>query len=359
MKKSILAVAVVAAFTSTVQAASVKAYGRLDAGLTSISGTGDNDQTLTGLAYGPLSSSRWGIKGKENLGGGYGAFFALESEVHNDTGASGGNNKTGSGVGTVYWKRKSVLGMKTPAGKFTLGLNKTIDKVLASKYDLVGSNFAGFKTMSDYVAIGDRIDNAIFYESKKIDATGGKFYLERQFGEVAGESSGNTRTGIAKTFKLGDVQGFIAYSEATGSTGDDDWDQKGFGLQYKTPQKIVLKAQYWDLSADSNTDTTSGLGYSADGEGFSVSVMGPISKHTKIGLGFHSSEQSDNEAEKIEMTQLVMLHSFSKKVTGYVMAGNLDNGTAANHELHKKGFSSQPANGGDQDGFTVGLRIKF
>ena len=66
--------------------------------------------------------------------------------------------------------------------------------------------------------------------------------------------------------------------------------------------------------------------------------MGPISKHTKIGLGFHSSEQSDNEAEKIEMTQLAMLHSFSKKVTGYVMVGNLDNGASANHELHKKGL---------------------
>ena len=33
-----------------------------------------------------ISSSRWGIK-EEDLGGGYGAFFALESEVHNDTGA--------------------------------------------------------------------------------------------------------------------------------------------------------------------------------------------------------------------------------------------------------------------------------
>ena len=56
MKKSILAVAIVAAFTTSVQAASVKVYGRLDAGLASISGTGANDETLSGLAYGPLSS---------------------------------------------------------------------------------------------------------------------------------------------------------------------------------------------------------------------------------------------------------------------------------------------------------------
>ena len=359
MKKSILAVAIIAGFTTSVQAASVKVYGRLDAGLASISGTGANDETLSGLAYGPLSSSRWGIKGKEDLGGGYGAFLRLESEVHNDTGYAGGNNKTGSGVGTVYWKRKSIIGMKTPAGKVSFGLNKTADKVLASKYDMIGSNFAGFKTMSDYIAIGDRVDNAIFFESTKIDGLDGKFYFDHQFGEVAGESSGNTRTGVGATFKVAGINGFVAYSEAKGSTGSSDWDQYGIGLSYKTDNKIVFKAQYWDLSAESNADSTSGLGYSADGEGYSLSVMGPISKHTKIGLGFHSSEQSDNEAEKIEMTQLAMLHSFSKKVTGYVMVGNLDNGASANHELHKKGFSSQPANGGDQDGFTVGLRIKF
>ena len=130
------------------------------------------------------------------------------------------------------------------------------------------------------------------------------------------------------------------------------------GIQYKTPQKIVLKAQYWDLSNDTAADT-SGLGFSADGEGYSISAMGPISKVTKIGIGFHSSEQSENEAEKIEMTQIALLHSFSKKVTGYAMIGVLDNGASANHELHKKGFSSQPANGGDQDGFAIGLRIKF
>ena len=50
--------------------------------------------------------------------------LALESEAHNDTGYAGGNNKTGSDVGEVFWKRKSVLGMNTPMGKFTFGLNK-------------------------------------------------------------------------------------------------------------------------------------------------------------------------------------------------------------------------------------------
>ncbi len=94
------------------------------------------------------------------------------------------------------------------------------------------------------------------------------------------------------------INGLLAYSEAKGSTGISDWDQYGVGLSLKTDAKFVFKAQYWDLSAESNADTTSGLRYSADGEGYSLIVMGPISEHTKEGLGFHSSEQSANEAEK-------------------------------------------------------------
>ena len=359
MKKSMSLVLTVVAFTGSVQAASVKVYGRLDAGLMSISGVGVNDKTLSGLAYGALSSSRWGIKGQETLGGGYEAFFALESEAHNDTGASGGNNKTGSGVGSVYWKRKSIVGLKTPIGKVSLGLNKTIDKILGGNFDLVNSNFAGFKTLGDYLATTDRIDNAVFFETPNLDFFRSKIYIDRQFGEVGGEVSGNARTGIAATFKIATVEGFIAYSEANGSKGSNDWNQYGLGLKYRNDNNIVFKGQYWNLSAKSNTDSTSGLGYSSDGEGYSISAMAPVGIQTKIGVGFHSTEQSDNTAEKIEITQLVMLHSFSKKVTGYVMAGRLNNGLSANHELHKKGFDSQPENGIDQDGYTVGLRIKF
>ena len=54
------------------------------------------------------------------------------------------------------------------------------------------------------------------------------------------------------------IDGFVAYSEAKGSTGSSDWDQYGLGLSYKTDNKIVFKAQYWDLSAESNADSTSG-----------------------------------------------------------------------------------------------------
>ena len=121
-------------------------------------------------------------------------------------------------------------------------------------------------------------------------------------------------TGASRGIGFGVAKAFVAYSEAKGALGADDWNQYGFGVQYKTPQKIALKAQYWDLTNDTTADT-SGLGFSADGEGDSISIMGPISKHTKIGLGYHHSEQTENPAEKISITQLALLHSFSKKTS--------------------------------------------
>ena len=110
MKKSILAVAVITAFTSSVQAASVKVYGRLDAGLTSISGTGANDETLSGLAYGPLSSSRWGIKGKEDLGGGYGAFSHWNQKFITIPGPQEETTRLEAESGTSTGREKVLLG---------------------------------------------------------------------------------------------------------------------------------------------------------------------------------------------------------------------------------------------------------
>jgi len=41
---------------------------------------------LTGMVNGPMSDSRWGVKGKEDLGGGLSAFFVLESGFNLPTG---------------------------------------------------------------------------------------------------------------------------------------------------------------------------------------------------------------------------------------------------------------------------------
>lgn len=98
MKKTLVAIAAVGAFSGSAQAqSSVTIYGVLDGNLlslkTNVAGTG----ALAGTVQSPrqakvdaagLSGGRWGIRFVEDLGGGWSAVGRLESGIALDTGAS-------------------------------------------------------------------------------------------------------------------------------------------------------------------------------------------------------------------------------------------------------------------------------
>lgn len=89
MKKSLIAFAVLGAFASAASAQSnVTVYGIVDAAVmyTNNQAGGTNKAVMEA---GQLLTSRWGIKGSEDLGGGLKANFNLEGTLANDTGAAG------------------------------------------------------------------------------------------------------------------------------------------------------------------------------------------------------------------------------------------------------------------------------
>ncbi|MCU0939500.1 MAG: porin, partial [Burkholderiaceae bacterium] len=74
---------------------SVELYGVIDLGLErSDVGT----ESATRLQSGISAGSRWGIRGRENLGGGYAAIFTLEGRIEADTGSTSNN-------GALYYCR--------------------------------------------------------------------------------------------------------------------------------------------------------------------------------------------------------------------------------------------------------------
>jgi len=74
----------------------VTLYGLVDVGITSVSGL--KAGTVTQLASGIMEGSRWGIKGNEDMGGGYKTIFTLEARVEADTGALSSRPISGSQV---------------------------------------------------------------------------------------------------------------------------------------------------------------------------------------------------------------------------------------------------------------------
>lgn len=122
MKKSLLALAALTAFTGAVSAQSnVTLYGRVDLSVARNMGS-DADNIQNG------SGSRLGLRGSEDLGGGLAAVFNIEHRFNADTGVSqGGTNVAGAAVGSSlrFWSARSIVGLKGGFGQVVLGREYT------------------------------------------------------------------------------------------------------------------------------------------------------------------------------------------------------------------------------------------
>ncbi|WP_077035309.1 porin [Pelomonas sp. KK5] len=126
MKMKALTLAALAAL-ATPAMAQVTIYGKLDAGLLSISNTSGgtgylpsavNNGSSKQLKDGGIGASNWGLRGVEDLGGGLKAIFVLQGNLALDTGASGGPN---SGSTSSMWNQTAMVGLIGSFGEIKLG----------------------------------------------------------------------------------------------------------------------------------------------------------------------------------------------------------------------------------------------
>ncbi len=111
MKKTLIALAALAATAAFAQS-TVTLYGGADLSYRSVT-SGDNK--FTGMAQDGMYSSRVGIRGTEDLGGGMKANFHFEGGMNPDTGTPGGFNFT----------RHSTIGISSAMGEVRLGRDLT------------------------------------------------------------------------------------------------------------------------------------------------------------------------------------------------------------------------------------------
>lgn len=112
----------------------VTMYGLLDVAPAVFSRTNAVDERMVKLNSDTGSSSRFGLRGTEDLGGGLAAFFNLESPIDPKNGTSSGGASSGScnaaagcaaATGAAFWRRNSYVGLKGSFGEITLGRNYT------------------------------------------------------------------------------------------------------------------------------------------------------------------------------------------------------------------------------------------
>lgn len=128
MKKSLIALAVLAASGAAMAQSSVTLYGIADVWFGGLKADqqGANPERVTKLDSGGVNTSRWGLKGSEDLGGGLKAVFNFESAVAVDSGASNG------------FSRVSYVGVSGGFGEVLLG------KPWTAIDDIMGASNSGF-----------------------------------------------------------------------------------------------------------------------------------------------------------------------------------------------------------------------
>ena len=108
---------------------SVTLYGSLDGGLRHIvNATKPGGAAWTMASNGTYNSNRWGLLGREDLGGGYQARFNLEAGFVLSTGA---NNNTNNQI----FQRTSTVGLSGPFGVVDIGHQFTLQHFLIKDFE--------------------------------------------------------------------------------------------------------------------------------------------------------------------------------------------------------------------------------
>lgn len=229
MKKLTFVASAVMGLLSTSAAmaqSTVTLYGILDGGYSHVSGLRNGNSNA--LVSGIMDGSRFGLRGSEDMGGGYKAIFTMENRLELDTGsvtnrpASGAQlpdrMSTAAGLGLVLpipaattaaliggvnttiagglgvnvagnlFDRQIFAGLVTPVGAFTLGRQYTPGYLVGATFDAsqTQSSLAVGQVASFPPAFDIRLSNTIQYGLQKDGITATLMYGA---GEVAGDSS--------------------------------------------------------------------------------------------------------------------------------------------------------------------------
>ena len=220
MKKSLIALAVLAAAGSAYAQSSVTLFGVVDATLAFGRGSLSNKTQLTNSGY---NSSRLGFRGVEDLGGGMSASFWLELGLNNDNGtgfgtntnnqASGGAAPAAGGQGLTF-NRRSTVSLSSGFGEMRLGRDYTPQFWNLTIFDPFGTLGVGSTQTLNSIITGPtavRASNSIGYF---LPPNIGGFYGQAAY--YLGENNSNNCTAVGVP---------------VGCSGAFSHDGKGYGFR--------------------------------------------------------------------------------------------------------------------------------
>jgi predicted porin len=360
MKKSLIALAVLAASGAAMAQSSVTLFGVVDAAVTHINNEGSGN--VTGMTSGGNSTSRLGFRGTEDLGGGLAASFWLEGQLGVDDGTAGGLNFT----------RRSTVSLSGGFGEVRLGRDYTPTFLNVTVFDPFGTRGVGSALNVNAVSANPvRNSNSIGYF---LPATLGGFYGQVQyaFGEqnnqLRNQNSGNSlggRVGFANgplnvALALQETKEVYGGSNVIPTAQGADLKELNIGASYNLG--IAKPMIYYGTSKiDGGTTNPAHNQFNT----LLLGVTAPLGAgELRASIARYDLKDSNNDANKFAIGYG---YNLSKRTQLYATVARVSNKGNARYSVGYGGGASGvqgitaalPNAGGNSTGLDIGVRHSF
>lgn len=334
MKKSLVALAVLAASGASFAQSNVTLYGLADIWLGSVKttdGVTGNSVRTTKLDSGGVNTSRWGVQGSEDLGGGLKAIFKLEQGFKLDTGAV-------DTAGQAF-SRQAYVGFAGGFGEVQIG------KVWTAFDDVWGAADAVFDSAlspakyafrsANYI---DRTSNGLRYSTPNFSGFAGavSYSLDEKVAGAAKVAAFNVTYGAGPLaahlgYQVEDIQNTVALPSDTkylilggsynfgvatakanfaqvknvGNVNGFDTKEYQLGVDFPVSSALTVSASY-AKSDDSN------VGFEESRKGYGIGATYTLSKRTFLYGGYTSNKATNFNAgdDKVEVFAVGVQHKF-------------------------------------------------
>lgn len=331
---------------------SVTLYGVIDAALAHGSGS---VSSVTQLRSSGFNSSRFGMRGTEDMGGGMSASFVLEAGVNNDNGSGQGTNTNNQAAGNtagagLTFNRQSTVSLSGPWGELRLGRDYTPQFRIISLYDAFGTDGVG-TTQTLMSPIGGiptyvRASNSIGYLYNTSGWSPGQgFYGLVQY--YLGENASNTPTssdGRGAGALVGFANGSFNFTVASGRTeyAAGDTRQSNIGASWDAGAAKLLAHYARDVIAG------------VDGSGYHVGVHVPVGVGN-IRLGFSRYKLDSAGSPATRKLAVGYVHTLSKRTALYATYARVGNSGGAAQALNGAVTGANSSS----TGYEAGVRHSF
>ena len=358
MKKSLIALAVLAASGAAMAQSSVTLFGIVDTAVGYVDNANAAGDSVYGLSTSGNATSRLGFRGVEDLGGGLKAGFWLEGEIFGDDGNAAGFNFT----------RRSTVSLMGGFGEVRMGRDLTPNYSKTISYDLFSQTgigqFMGWRDWATNSDVGTTVSTA---DASNVRSSNMISYYTPNFGGLtAGLGYGFDEQTTGKAGRY--VGGYVAYDNGPLSLAAS-YDQRDLLVNGLVAGSAVLDRDTFTLGGSYNLNVVKlnaivqqskykALGESEKVNAYALGVSAPVGAgEVKLQYALYDNKIIESKAHHIS---LGYVHNLSKRTAVYGTVSYMDNKDDSNLGLAAKNLKTAgPGFGESQTGVQVGIRHAF